>query len=116
MLGPLPGGSTTPDAITDLQLLNGLDQIRDAAIFSPKLDEDIRKNIVEATALVKSRTTLPSASLEPNWKSSLLSALSKQVADKIMATAELDDETGNTVLKILNPYVPEKDRHAEQPD
>lgn len=115
MLGPLPGGSTTPDAITDLRLMNGLDQIRDAAIFSHSLKPKTRTTIVEATDSVKRRAARPAEASEfdQDWEATLLTDLSNQVAQKITVSAEFDEETGKTVLKVLNPYVPERDLLAE---
>jgi hypothetical protein len=114
-LGRLPGGATSPDEIADLQLLNRLDQIRDAAIFSPSLEPRTRKTIVQAADSVKRRTALPSkaSELSADEKAELLNTLSNQVASKITDSAELDQKTGKKVLGILNDYVPEKDLPAE---
>ena len=107
MVGTLPGGATSPNAIMDLQLLNGLDQIRDAAIFSPNLEQDTREAIVQATDSVKRLTASPSEASEfgKDWEAKLLNTLSNQVGNEITASAELDEKTGKTVLSILNPYV-----------
>jgi hypothetical protein len=117
MVGTLPGGATSPEAITDLQLLNGLDQIRDAAIFSPSLAPEIRKTIVQAADSVKRRTARPSEASEftEDWEAKLLNTLSNQVGNEITASAELDEKTGKTVLRILNPYVPERDLLKDLP-
>jgi len=93
----------------DLQLLNGLDQIRDAAIFSPNpnLDQDTREAIVQAADSVKRLTAQPSEASEfgKDWEAKLLNTLSNQVGNEITASAELDEKTGKTVLGILNRYV-----------
>jgi hypothetical protein len=107
MVGTLPGGATSPNAIMDLQLLNGLDQIRDAAIFSPNLEQDTREAIVQAADSVKRLTARPSEASEfgKDWEAKLLNTLSNQVGNEITASAELDEKTGKTVIRILNPYV-----------
>jgi hypothetical protein len=112
----LPGGATSPDEITDLQLLNRLDQIRDAAIFSPSLEQKTRETIVRAADSVKRRTVLLSKAPEfgANSKAKLLNTLSNQVA-KITDSAELDEEKGKKVLTKLNPYVPEEDLLKDLP-
>jgi hypothetical protein len=117
MVGTLPGGATSPGAITDLRLLNGLDQIRDAAIFSPSLAKKTRKTIVEAADSVKRRTARPSEDpvFTEDWEAELLTTLSNQVAHRITSSAELDEETGKTVLRILDRYVPERDLLKDLP-
>ena len=116
MLGD-PGGATSRGAITDLRLLNGLDQIRDAAIFSPSLAPKTRKTIVEAADSVKRRTARPSKApaFAGDWEAELLTTLSKHVANKITGSAELDEEAGKTVLRILDAYVPERDLLKDLP-
>jgi hypothetical protein len=115
MLGPLPGGPTTPENITDLKLLNGLDQIRDAAIFSTSLDSQTRERVVEAADAVKHRASRPNedAGFGADWEAVLLDTLSTQVSNEVVVKGELDEKTGEMVLRILNPYVPEKNFLAE---
>jgi hypothetical protein len=117
MTSTLPGGATSRGEITDLQLLNGLDQIRDAAIFSSSLAPKTRKTIVQATDSVKRRTARPSeaSAFAEDWEGTLLNTLSTQVAKKIRNSAEIDEETGKTVLRILNRYVPERDLLKDPP-
>jgi hypothetical protein len=106
MVGTLPGGAISPGEITGLQLLNALDQIRDAAIFSPSLAQETREAIVQAVDRVKRRTAEPSKAypLAEDGEAKLLTTLSDQVANKITASGKLDEETGKTVIDILDPY------------
>ena len=115
MLGPVPGGATSPQGITDLQLLNGLDQIRDAAVFSPSLDVETQKMIVDAADAVKGHALLHNGDTNfgADWETALLEDLSTNVLSTVAVKAQLDEETSRVVLEILDQYVPEKDLLAK---
>ena len=105
MVSRLPGGAISPEEITYLRLLNGLDQIRDAAIFSPSLEQKTRETIVQAADCVKRRIAPRSeASVSTvDRNADLLNRLSNQVVKEMTFPAGgLDEKTGEKILEILN--------------
>jgi hypothetical protein len=84
-----------------------LDQIRDAAIFSSRLEPQTRKTLVRTTNYVKRRALRYEEA--PEWQPALLNDLSSKSEKLGGASAELDEETGKDVLQILRTYVPKED-------
>lgn len=95
--GGLPGDPVTDAEISDLKLLNRLDQIEDIVLDSAALTDDNIENIL-TVADQRKKELLAVQSDSPTWEGNLLEALETST---VIRRWYITDETAAHVLKIL---------------